>query len=104
VETARLVQLATQLSDNEPHEVVRLLKAQGKIVERQHPDGTAYTVRWEDGSFVTAFHTGVGLTDEVQQLFMVLFGPLGLTLPLYGQVQKAAAKVFRQRKKEREGG
>lgn len=100
METARLVQLATQLSDNEPHEVVRLLKAQGKTVEAQGKN--AYIVRWEDGSFVTAFHTGAGLADEVQQLFMVLFGPLGLTLPLYGQVQKAAGKVFKQRKKETE--
>lgn len=100
METARLVQLATQLSDNEPQELLRLLRAQGKTIETQGEN--AYVVRWEDGSFVTAFHTGIGLADEVQQLFLVLFGPLGLTLPLYGQVQKATVKVFRERKKETE--
>lgn len=98
METARLLELATQLSDNEPQELLRLLKAQGKTVESQ--SDSVHTVRWEDGSFVTAFHTSLGLADEVQQLFMVLFGPLGLTLPLYGQVQKAVTKVARQRNKE----
>ncbi len=100
METARLLELATQLSDNEPQELLRLLKAQEKTVEAQGEH--VYIVRWQDGSFVTAFHTGVGLADEVQQLFMVLFGPLGLTLPLYDQVQKAATKLFRRRKKETE--
>jgi len=96
----RILELSTLISDGNPDELIRLLRAQGKTVERQHPDGDAYTVRWEDGSFTTAFVANVGLADAVQTVFLCLFGPLGCALPMYGEVQKAAAKLFKKRKEQ----
>lgn len=96
---ARLADLSEAVSRGDVSDVVRLLEAQGKTVER---DATN-VLRVQSKDFGCAVMVGSGPWDVLQELMFALFGPWWAlcTNDWYGQAQRILSERHRAAKKAR---